>query len=66
MDAGVARGHSIAGPARAAMPFTSPDTPLAYLFLPQKGTQGTKSIVKGVDHENTFHSGVDIRDRFHG
>jgi len=40
----VARGHSIAGPAHAAMPFTSAKTPLAYLFLPQKGTKGTKSF----------------------
>jgi hypothetical protein len=35
MDAGVAIacGHSIAGPAWAAIPFTSGETPLAYLVL---------------------------------
>jgi hypothetical protein len=29
----IACGHSIAGPARAAIPFTSGETPLAYLLL---------------------------------
>jgi hypothetical protein len=35
MDAGVAiaYGHSIAGPAWAAIPFTSAEPPLAYLLL---------------------------------
>jgi hypothetical protein len=62
------------------MPFTSTDTPLAYLFLPQKGTQGRRrqqetggtlllltaraTTSLEVDHENTFHSGVDLGDGF--
>jgi hypothetical protein len=45
MGVNVARRHSIAGPARAAMPFTSTQAPLAYLLLPQRDTKGRKEFL---------------------
>ena len=45
MDAGVvvAPAQSIAGPARAAIPFTSRDTPLAYLLLTHSHKKAQKA-----------------------
>ena len=58
MGAGVAiaRRHSIAGPVHVAIPFTSTDTPLAYLFLKQT----TKRHIK---HKNELKGELSVQDR---
>jgi hypothetical protein len=59
----VARCHSIAGPVRAAIPFTSAELPLAYLFL----KAATKGYIKHKKIEEEFENEIanhDINSHF--
>ena len=56
-DVAIARCHSIAGPLRAAIPFTSRETPLAYLLL-KVGHK--RQINHKIDWEETFEHESEI------